>query len=123
MKVDLDMVEVETTVFISGRNFGPKIFKDPKLGKSVDGMWYDTDLKLTFLQSGSKVVIVQNPKGSLMRDPSQLGINVSASQMITQYQVASEIFSGQVQVSTPLQTVRRPGGKKPKFQGEESQGE
>jgi len=137
MKLDLEFVELHAPLFINGTNFGLKLYADPKKNKGPVTLWYDTDLRHTFVIFKDKVAMIENTASMTLSNPEQVGLALSshpvlnqlAAQPLPNTTVKAQVSGPGVgmhhtaQVSTPMDKVQ--GGKKKiaKYQGEESQGE
>jgi hypothetical protein len=137
MKIDLEFVELHSPLFIDGMNFGLKLYADPKKSKAPISMYYDTDLRHTIVLYKNKVSMIESTAGATLKDPTQLGFAPKAPAAISFVKNAQETAmnvtraqaSGPekvirtAQVSTPHSQTPKTILRRPKYQGEESQGE
>lgn len=137
MKIKLDYIQLHEPIFIGGVNLPNKL--EPNGPKGPMDLYYDTDLRLWFIVFKGFVGFVSSVAGSVASNPKDLGFEEMQrtpykSGPITTHQPQgtfpahaqiggpADVFK--VQVSTPMDKVQgKPGAKKAKFQGEESQGE
>lgn len=122
MRIDLKMVEVDGTIFISGTNLGPKI--DAKSKTNVPNeMYYDTETQLTYIihkgetwMGKAKGMILQNGSvkaGIALSHSTQHNPNVKA-----QASGPGAALKMNAQVETPLDKVQGTPRRKSKYQGE-----
>lgn len=135
MRIDLEFVELHSALFILGTNFGEKLHIDPKKNKSpLTALYYDTDGTGQYTKLESVVVEYKGSITVLDSVASRTIKGVKAPEVIQVYhpQVAGVVVKAQIggpkdvftaQVSTPLDKVQGKPGRKPKYQGQESQGE
>lgn len=142
MRIDLEFVELHTPLFLDGKNFGTKLYSDrTKNSKGELEIWYETDLEHTFVISNGKIAMIEATASKTIANPEQLKDYVKATvknPMMSHKNVEATMVSvnraqAQVagpgiglksaQVATPMDKVQGTPGKKPKFQGQESQGE
>lgn len=142
MRIDLKFVELHAPLFLAETNFGTKLYSDkPIKGKNLE-LWYETDLKHTFVVANGEVAMIESTASKTVADISQLKEYVKikvvnqgtmfsktdhAAATIKSLPVKAQVSGpGQgitAQVSTPMDKVQGKPGKKAKFQGEETQGE
>lgn len=137
MKLDLEFVELHSPLFIDGMNFGLKLYSDPKRSKAPITMWYDTDLRHTIVLFKEKVSLIENTASMTLAKPEQIGLKVTPN-IVIDHGIPMEPRKGGVvaqvsgpgmglkmnaQVETPMDKVQGGIKKRPKYQGEESQGE
>lgn len=140
MRIDLEFMELHSPLFFAGINWGTKIDKKSKGGVEIyfetflfsDG----TSTEKYILVYGNKMHMVDGVAGSTLSKPAQLGVmlpTVTVVKPIVAEAIDRAMIKAQAtgpertirtaQVSTPLDKVQGKPGRKPKYQGEETQGE
>ena len=137
MRIDLEFVELHSPLFIDGTNFGLKLYSDPKKCKAPIELWYDTDLRHTIVLYKNKVSLIESTASMTLTKPSQIGIEltpaltkphaiipIAAEDRIVRAQATGpEKTIRTAQVSDPTREAPKTIIRRPKFQGQESQGE
>lgn len=122
MNIDLEMVEVDGTIFISGTNLGPKIDTKHKGGCKL---YYDTEKELTFIVHKGKTWMGK-VKGMILKDDAmKTPVELSHAKDAHHYTVKAQASGpGQglkmnAQVETPIDKVQGTPKRKPRYQGDE----
>lgn len=139
MKIDLEFVELETPLFLGGVNFGTKLHDEPtKNAKGRVTMWYDTDLRHTFVVFNDKLAIIESTASKTVKNPAQLGVELKPTTKTTTGRLTAPSSTTPVkaqvsgpgmgikvsaQISDPTRQAPKTITRKAKYQGEESQGE
>lgn len=142
MRIDLKHIELHSPVFLGGINFAKHITPTEKGGCEI---YFDTELNHTVLIHKGNVALIQSVASMTLTNPAELGIKPKEPSRIAAVQlainhIASEVIRAQAggpgdvlasrtrpnvtaQVETPISKVQGKPGRRPKYQGEESQGE
>lgn len=141
MKIDFEFVELHTPLFLNGVNFGTKLYADRrKNSKGPVDLWYDTVLAKYFVLSSNKLAMLDTVASSTLVNSMQVGVETAPlvrakddgvnyeqpkQQPVKAQATGPERTIRTAQVSTPMDVVQGvpSKGKKPRYQGEESQGE
>lgn len=142
MRIDLEFVELHAPLFIDGMNFGVKLYSDPKKSKAPITIWYDTELRHTIVVYKTKVSMIESTASMTLTSPKEIGIDidsgplpgtfvcytlsnpaVEARQIKAQASGPGMGLKQSAQVSDPTKQAPKTILRKPKFQGQESQGE
>jgi hypothetical protein len=70
MKIHCSFVEFHTPVFSKGKNHGMKIYADSKTVKVGISLWYDTDLRLMFMNYNGEITFADTFHTANPIDPS-----------------------------------------------------
>lgn len=143
MRIDLEFVELHTSLFLSGVNFGLKLYPNSKGGIE---MYYDTDIEHTVIVYKDKVAIIESTASKTLKDPRQININtshkitkettsyqldgatglpvikraqISGPEPYSQTQAIQPMQRISAQIETPITNMPRKPGRPAKYQGEE----
>lgn len=141
MKIDFEFIELHTSLFLGGVNFGLKLYPTSKGGLD---MYYDTDLKHYVVIYKTHVAMIRDVASATLKNPSHIGVELcekpghTMTLKLTQQEDAlaptsttpvkaqatgPEKTIRTAQVSTPHSKPPKAPGRPAKYQGEESQGE
>lgn len=122
MRIDLEFVELHSSLFLDGINFGTKLYADPKRSKWPVEIYYDTELEHTIVIYKDKLAMVESTASKTVKDPKLIKL-ASQKVLIKEAELKVEAvmpWTGSAQVSTPQSTVQGKPGRKAKYQGEEA---
>src|SRR6478672_4309701 len=128
MKIKCRFMEVGKPLFLAGTNYGEKLY--PKSGKGTMEIFWDEDKRRAEVHAKGAYTYVTEP-WVFTYEPEQAASmkpveNIHHDHIIAPVhaQIGGPADVRKVQVSTPMDKVQgKPGGRKAKFQGEETQGE
>jgi hypothetical protein len=137
MRVELNLMQLHEPLFLAGANLGNKL--TPQSAKGKMQLFYDTDLRMGIVIYKGEVALIRNWASINLTSPQDLGITVDKGLQPVDHidhrivpfnpHVKAQVSGPEkpvitAQVSNPtLQVQNPPKGRKPKFQGEENQGE
>lgn len=131
MRIELEFVELHAPLFLDGRNFGLKLYADPKKNRVPIQMYYDTDGTGKWTKEESVIVEYGEAVAIIPTYASKTPKTTKTVKLVpTVHEHASPTVKAQVsgpekpvftaQVSTPMDQVQGKPGRKAKYQGEEA---
>lgn len=128
MKIECQFMELGKPLFLAGTNYGEKLKE--QCGKGTLSIVWDEEKRRAEIRDGRGFFTFVTEPWVFTYEPKQtrptLVVNKSHAQVANvsaKAQVGGPQDVFRAQVSTPMEKVQGKPGRKPKFQGEESQGE